>query len=118
MKAFCKDLSAVAMRAIKTDQFVRSGSRACLTLMAGRDLSEFAKFLALALPKQSYLAARPARVFSNDHYWRGADTVRLRAESSTHSSLFCKPGLDQRLIWNIAFVGSNLDAFEKRHWQA
>jgi hypothetical protein len=59
MKSFCKDLSAVAMRAIQTDQFVDRDLVQCLTLLAIRDPSEFAKFLALRLPKQSYLAARP-----------------------------------------------------------
>jgi hypothetical protein len=59
MKAFCKDLGAVAMRAIHTDQFVDRDLVQCLTLLGVRDPSEFAKFLALTLPKQSYLAARP-----------------------------------------------------------
>jgi len=31
----------------------------CLTLLGVRDASEFAKFLSIAAPKQSYLAARP-----------------------------------------------------------
>ena len=59
MKAFCKDLSAVAMRAIQTDQFVDRDLVECLTLLGVRDPSEFAKFLAIAAPKQSYLAGRP-----------------------------------------------------------
>jgi hypothetical protein len=59
MKSFCKDLSAVALRAIQTDQFVDRDLEACLTLLAVRDPSAFAKFLALTVPKQSYLAARP-----------------------------------------------------------
>jgi hypothetical protein len=59
MKSFCQDLSAVAMRAIQTDQFVDCDLVQCLTLLAVRDPNEFAKFLALTLPKQSYLAARP-----------------------------------------------------------
>jgi hypothetical protein len=59
MKSFCKDLSAVAMRAIQTDHFVDRDLVQCLTLLAVRDPSEFAKFLALTLPQQSYLAARP-----------------------------------------------------------
>jgi hypothetical protein len=59
MRSFCQDLSAVAMRAIKTDQFVEQDLVHCLMLLAGRDPNEFAKFLALTLPKQSYLAARP-----------------------------------------------------------
>ncbi len=59
MKSICKDLSAVAMHAIQTDQFVDQDLVQCLTLLAVRDPSEFAKFLALTLPKQSYLAARP-----------------------------------------------------------
>jgi hypothetical protein len=59
MKAFCKDLSAVAMRAIRTDQFVDRDLEGCLTLLAVRDPTAFAKFLALTVPKQSYLAARP-----------------------------------------------------------
>jgi len=59
MKSFCKDLSAVAMRAIQTDQFVDRDLEQCLSLLAVRDPSEFAKFLSLAAPKQSYLAARP-----------------------------------------------------------
>jgi hypothetical protein len=63
MKAFCKDLSAVAMRAIQTDQFVDRDLVECLTLLGVRDPSEFAKFLSLAAPKQSYLAARPHAEF-------------------------------------------------------
>jgi hypothetical protein len=59
MKTFCKDLSAVAMRAIQTDQFVDLHLVQCLTHLGVRDPSEFAKFLPLTLPKQSYLAARP-----------------------------------------------------------
>jgi hypothetical protein len=59
MKTFCQDLSAVAMRAIKTDQFVERDLVLCLMLLAGHDRSAFAKFLALTMPKQSYLAARP-----------------------------------------------------------
>jgi hypothetical protein len=59
MKAFCKDLSAVAMRAIQTDQFVHRDLVECLTLLGVRHPSEFAKFLAMAAPKQSYLAGRP-----------------------------------------------------------
>jgi hypothetical protein len=59
MKAFCKDLSAVAMRAIQTDQFVDQDLVECLTLLGVRDPSGFAKFLAIAAPKQSYLAGRP-----------------------------------------------------------
>jgi hypothetical protein len=59
MKAFCKDLSAVAMRAIKTDQFVDRELVECLTLLGVRDPTEFAKFLAIAAPKQSYLTGRP-----------------------------------------------------------
>jgi hypothetical protein len=59
MKAFCQGLSAVAMRAIQTDHFVDRDLVQCLTLLAVRDPGEFAKFLALMLPKQSYLAARP-----------------------------------------------------------
>jgi hypothetical protein len=59
MKAFNRDLSAVAMRAIKTDQFVHRDLVECLTLLGVRDPSEFAKFLSIAAPKQSYLAGRP-----------------------------------------------------------
>jgi hypothetical protein len=59
MKAFCNDLSAVAMRAIQTDQFVDRDLVGCLTLLAVRDPTAFARFLALTVPKQSYLAARP-----------------------------------------------------------
>ena len=59
MKAFCKGLSAVAMRALQTDQFVDRDLVECLTLLGVRDPSEFAKFLAIAAPKQSYLAGRP-----------------------------------------------------------
>jgi hypothetical protein len=59
MKSFCQHLSAVAMRAIQTDQFVDRDLVQCLMLLAVRDPSAFAKFLALAPPKQSYLAARP-----------------------------------------------------------
>ena len=57
MKAFCKDLSAMAMRAIQTDQFVDRDLEGCLTLLAVRDPTAFARFLALTVPKQSYLAA-------------------------------------------------------------
>ncbi|MFZ0236590.1 MAG: hypothetical protein WAL37_04360, partial [Xanthobacteraceae bacterium] len=59
MKAFCKDLSAVVMRAIQTDQFVDRDLVECLTLLGVRDPTAFAKFLAIAAPKQSYLAGRP-----------------------------------------------------------
>jgi hypothetical protein len=59
MKAFCNDLSAMAMRAIQTDQFVDRELVQCLTLLAVRDPTAFARFLALTVPKQSYLAARP-----------------------------------------------------------
>jgi hypothetical protein len=59
MKAFCNDLSAMAMRAIQTDQFVDRELVQCLTYLAVRDPTAFAKFLALTVPKQSYLAARP-----------------------------------------------------------
>jgi hypothetical protein len=58
-KAFCQELSAVAMRAIKTDQFVDRDLVECLTLLGVRDASEFARFLSIAAPKESYLAARP-----------------------------------------------------------
>ena len=40
------------------------------------------------------------------------------SRSSSRSRLFCKPSLDQGLIWNIPLISSNLDAFEKCHWQA
>jgi hypothetical protein len=59
MKTFCRDLSAVAMRAIQTDQFVEQDLVQCLMLLAIRDPHEFAEFLALTVPQQSYLAARP-----------------------------------------------------------
>jgi hypothetical protein len=59
MEAFCKALSAVAMRAIKTDQFADQDLVQCLKLLAVRDPGEFAKFVALTASKQSYLAARP-----------------------------------------------------------
>jgi hypothetical protein len=59
VKSFNKHLSAVAMHAIKTEQFVHRDLVECLTLLGVRDPSEFAKFLAIAAPKQSYLAARP-----------------------------------------------------------
>src|SRR5271166_3899964 len=59
IKTFCKDLSAVAMRAIETDQFVDRDLVECLTHLGVRDPTEFAKFLPLTLPQQSYLAARP-----------------------------------------------------------
>jgi hypothetical protein len=59
MKSYCQDLSAVAMRAIQTDQFVDLQLVQCLTELGVRDPSEFAKILAIAAPKQSYLAARP-----------------------------------------------------------
>ena len=39
MKSFCQDLSAVAMRAIQTDQFVDLNLVQCLTLLAVRDPS-------------------------------------------------------------------------------
>src|SRR5437764_6163654 len=63
IEAFCKALSALAMRAIKTDQFADQDLVQCLRLLAVRDPGEFAKFLALTLPKQSYLAARPYAEF-------------------------------------------------------
>jgi hypothetical protein len=47
------------MRAIKTGHFADQDLVQCLTLLAIRDPSEFAKFLAITAPKQSYLAARP-----------------------------------------------------------
>jgi hypothetical protein len=59
MKAFCADLSAMAMRAIQTDQFIDRELVQCLTYLAVRDPTAFARFLALTVPKQSYLAARP-----------------------------------------------------------
>jgi hypothetical protein len=59
MKAFCKNLSAVVMRAIQSDQFVDRDLVECLTLLGVRDPTAFAKFLAIAAPKQSYLAGRP-----------------------------------------------------------
>jgi hypothetical protein len=59
MKSFNKGLSAVAMHAIMTEQFVDRDLVECLTLLGVRDRSEFAKFLSIAAPKQSYLAARP-----------------------------------------------------------
>jgi hypothetical protein len=59
MKIFCQDLGAVAMRAIKTDQFDDRDLVEALELLAVRDPTEFAKFLAIAAPKQSYRAARP-----------------------------------------------------------
>jgi hypothetical protein len=59
LKSFCKDLSAIAMRAIQTEQFVDQDLVQCLMLLAVRGPTEFAKFLALSLPKQSYLAGRP-----------------------------------------------------------
>jgi hypothetical protein len=37
MKSFCEDLSAVAMRAIKTDQFIDRDLVECLMLLAVRD---------------------------------------------------------------------------------
>jgi hypothetical protein len=61
MQVFCKDLSAVARRAIQSDQFVDRDLMECLTLLGVRDPIEFARFLVLALPQQSYLAARPHR---------------------------------------------------------
>jgi hypothetical protein len=77
MKAFCQDLSAVAMRAIQTDQFVDRDLVECLTLLGVRDASEFAKFLSIAAPKQSYLAARPhaeePREAVNPGEYRGSD---------------------------------------------
>jgi hypothetical protein len=59
MKTFGQDLSAVAMRAIKTNEFADRDLVECLELLAVRYPSEFAKFLSIAAPKQSYLAARP-----------------------------------------------------------
>jgi hypothetical protein len=59
MQSFCQDLGAVAMRAIQTDQFVDQDLVQCLTLLAVRDPTAFGKFLALTLPQQTYLAARP-----------------------------------------------------------
>jgi len=59
MKSFCQDLTALAMRAIKTGKFGDQDLVECLTLLRVRDPSEFAKFLALTAPKQSYLATRP-----------------------------------------------------------
>jgi hypothetical protein len=59
MKTFCQNLSAVAMRAIRTDQFVEQDLVQCLMLLAMRDPSAFANFLALTAPQQSYLEARP-----------------------------------------------------------
>jgi hypothetical protein len=51
------------MCAIQTDQFVDQDLVECLTLLGVRDPSEFAKFLAIAAPKQSYLAGRPHAEF-------------------------------------------------------
>jgi hypothetical protein len=61
MKTFGQDLSAVAMRAIKTNEFVDRDLVECLELLAVRDPKEFAKFLAMAAPKQSYLAGAAPR---------------------------------------------------------
>ena len=41
-----------------------------------------------------------------------------RTQWSSCSRLFCKPGLDQRLIGNIPLICGNLDALKKRYWQA
>ena len=60
VKSFCKDLSAVARRAIQTDQFVDRDLVQCLTLLAVRDPTEFAKFLSIgSTQSKGYLAARP-----------------------------------------------------------
>ena len=64
MKTFCRDLSAVAVRAIKTDQFVDRDLVECLELLAVHDPSEFAKFLSIAAPKQSYRAGPTPRRLS------------------------------------------------------
>jgi len=59
MKTFRQDLSAGTMRAIKTNEFADRDLLQCLELLAVHDPSEFAKFLSIAAPKQSYRAARP-----------------------------------------------------------
>jgi hypothetical protein len=79
MKAFCNDLSTVAMRAIRTDQFVDRDLEGCLTLLAVRDPTAFARFLALTVPKQSYLAARPHAEVPRDAVNPGEYRSRLNA---------------------------------------
>ena len=83
MKAFCQDLSAVAMRAIQTDQFVDRDLVECLTLLGVRDASEFAKFLSIAAPKQSYLAARPHAEEPNGRLASTRRSTRLHRSQST-----------------------------------
>ena len=72
----------MAMRAIQTDQFVEQDLVQCLMLLAVRDPSAFAKFLALTLPKRSYLAARPH-----------AEVVEPRDRVSTAARPFRNGGL-------------------------
>jgi hypothetical protein len=49
---------------------------------------------------------------------REATGGEARGDRSAISRLVCEPGLDQRLIGNIALVGSNLDALKKHYRQA
>ena len=82
MKSFGQDLSAVAMRAIKINEFVDRDLVECLELLAVRDPSEFAKFLAIAAPKQSYRAARPhaeeprEAIYPEDQFVRVAKSIK------------------------------------------
>jgi hypothetical protein len=82
MKTFGQDLSAVAMRAIKINEFVDRDLVECLELLAVRDPSEFAKFLAIAAPKQNYRAARPhaeeppEAIYPEDQFVRVAKSIK------------------------------------------
>jgi len=101
MKAFGQDLSAVAMRAIQTDQFIEQELVQCLMLLAIRDPTAFAKFLALTPPKQSYLAARPdaetPRELVNPGEYRRSPIPEWRLgfgpTLTTYTPLPCDPAL-------------------------
>jgi hypothetical protein len=107
MKAFCQDLSAVAMRAIKTDQFVDRDLVECLTLLAVRDPSEFAKFLAIAAPKRSYLAARPhaeePREAINPGEYRGPPIPEWRLDYDPRLNAYTPVPLDPALTPQDAY---------------
>jgi hypothetical protein len=120
MKSYCQDLSAVAMRAIQTDQFVDLQLVQCLTELGVRDPSEFAKILAIAAPKQSYLAARPhaemvdPREAINPGPSHSGMAARLRPDAQLVDTGPSRPGADSRGrlprgLWLTSQSGARLE---------
>ena len=63
------------------------------------------------------LALAQARRSQNPASFGALKAVETDGRSmSSRSRLFCKPGLDQRLIGNIPLVSGNFYALKKRHW--